>query len=36
VEDHCDRVEGLAAERAAFEARAKELGVLERFDVTWP
>ena len=36
VEDHCDRVAGLAEERAAFEARAAALGVLDRFDFGWP
>jgi FkbM family methyltransferase len=36
VEDHCDRVAGLAAERAAVEARAAELGVADKLDLTWP
>jgi len=36
VEDHCDRVPGLADERAAVEVRAKDLGVLDRLDFTWP
>ena len=36
VEDHCDRVPGLAAERAAVEARAAELGVSGKLDFTWP
>lgn len=36
VEDHCDRVPGLADERAAVEARAAELGVSDKLDFTWP
>lgn len=36
VEDHCDRVPGLAEQRAAVEKRAAELGVLEKLDFTWP
>ncbi|MEM9798567.1 MAG: FkbM family methyltransferase [Pseudomonadota bacterium] len=36
VEDHCDRIPGLAEERAKVEARIAELGLQNRFDFTWP
>lgn len=36
VEDHCDRIPGLAAERARVEARIDALGLADRFDFTWP
>ena len=36
VEDHCDRVAGLADQRARVEARIAALGLTERFDFTWP
>jgi hypothetical protein len=36
IECHADRVPGLAAERAAVEARIDALGLGGRFDFTWP
>lgn len=36
VEDHADRVEGLAEEKARVLARIEALGLTDRFDFTWP
>lgn len=36
VEDHCDRVPGLADQRARVEARIAALGLQDRFDFGWP
>ncbi|MEL6519684.1 MAG: FkbM family methyltransferase [Pseudomonadota bacterium] len=36
VEDHCDRIPGLADHRARVEARIDALGLRDRFDFTWP
>ena len=36
VEDHCDRVQGLAEERKAMEARLVELDLKVDIDLTWP
>ena len=35
VEDHCDRIPGLDARRAASLARIRELGLEHKFDFTW-
>ncbi len=36
VEDHCDRIDGLAAERDRVLARIDEMGLADKFDFEWP
>jgi len=36
VEDHCDRIEGLAAERDATLKKIEAAGYNKKFDFTWP
>jgi len=35
VEDHCDRIEGLAVERDATLKRIEAAGYGKKFDFTW-